>query len=109
MASDRAMIKWPLPRYLRELRGFLGLMGYYRRFVRGYNTIDWPLTEQLKDNFLWGETTTHVFERFKTAMTPVPILAIPNFNQMFVLETDASIYGLVEVLIQNHIPIAYFM
>lgn len=93
------MLKWPQPRTLRELRGFLGLAGYYKRFVRGYNVIAWPLIEQLrKDDFLWGEAVTLAFKKLKKAMI-ILVLALLDFSQTFVVETDASGYGLGAVLI----------
>lgn len=90
-----AMLDWSRPKSLKELRGFLGLTGYYRRFVEAYEKIAWPLTPQLKkDSFGWNEAAEAAFTKLKMALTTVPILALPNFSQPFVIETDASGHGL---------------
>lgn len=105
----RAIKTWPSPRNIKELRGFLGLTGYYRRFVKGYASLTRVLTNQLKkDTFAWNMEAEKVFQHLKVVMTQVPVLAMPDFHKTFVVETDASQCGLGAVLLQDTHPIAYY-
>jgi hypothetical protein len=103
------ILQWSTPQNVSELRGFIGLTGYYRRFVQNYATICKPLHEVLKKNaFQWTEKQEETFVALKQAMTSPPVLALTNFSAPFVLETDASGYGLGAVLMQQGKPLAFF-
>jgi len=98
-----------MPKTLKQLRGFLGLTGYYRRFVKNYAYIAAPLTNMLRtDGFKWSPDSDAAFESLKTAMITVPVLRLPNFSETFIVETDASNIGIGAVLMQSQHPIAFF-
>ncbi|KAL9451664.1 hypothetical protein AB3S75_013268 [Citrus x aurantiifolia] len=103
------MVDWPLPQSVKQLRGFLGLTRYYRRFIQGYATIAALLTELLcKEAFHWNLAATQAFQALKKALVETPVLHLPNFTLEFVIETDASNVGIGAVLMQAGHPLSYF-
>lgn len=87
-----AVRDYPKPKITHELKGFLGLAGYYRRFIPNYSKIAKPLMELLKKNtpYIWDDKTEKAFITLKTLLTTEPQLQYPDFTRLFLLTMDAS-------------------
>lgn len=97
-----AVLDWPVPKDKHELRSFLGLCTYYRRFVHGFANIAKPLTKLTEEGrkYSWDEGCNDAFEDLKRALTSAPILSYPNSTGKFILDTDASSTAIGGVLSQ---------
>ncbi|BBH03785.1 transposable element gene [Prunus dulcis] len=87
-----AVVNWPQPTSVTEVRSFLGLAGYYRRFVEGFSTIAAPLTRLTRKGikFEWSDECEKSFNELKTRLTTAPVLTLPDDNGSFVIYSDAS-------------------
>ncbi|GKA68044.1 putative nucleotidyltransferase, ribonuclease H, partial [Tanacetum coccineum] len=108
-AKIEAVKNWTSPRTPTEVHQFLGLVGYYRRFIEGFSKIANPLTKltQKNKNYIWGEEQELAFQLLKQKLCEAPILALPEGNDNFVVYCDASLQGLGAVLMQREKVIAY--
>ncbi|GJS96007.1 putative reverse transcriptase domain-containing protein, partial [Tanacetum coccineum] len=100
---------WASPKSPTEIRQFLGLAGYYRRFIEGFSKIAKPMTKLTQKNvkFDWGEKEEAAFQLIKQKLCSAPILALPKGSENFIVYCDASHKGLGDVLMQNEKVIAY--
>ncbi|GJX11353.1 putative reverse transcriptase domain-containing protein, partial [Tanacetum coccineum] len=108
-AKIEAVKNWTSPTTPTEVRQFLGLAGYYRRFIEGFSKIAKPLTKLTQKNksYIWGEEQESAFQLLKQKLCEAPILALPEGNDNFVVYCDASLQGLGAVLMQREKVIAY--
>ncbi|KAK9125914.1 hypothetical protein Scep_014760 [Stephania cephalantha] len=108
-AKVRAVIDWPTPRTVTEIRSFLGLAGYYRRFVQDFSKIAAPMTQLTKKdiNFQWNDSCEQAFRLLKERLTTAPVLVLPESGKGFEVNIDASKVRLGCVLMQDGRAIAY--
>ena len=105
----KAVVNWKPPKNVSEVRSFLGLARYYRKFVEGFSKIAAPLTKLTRKyvKYDWVDAFQESFEELKGRLTSAPVLALPNGRYGFVVYSDASRQGLGCVLMQNDRVIAY--
>jgi hypothetical protein len=100
----KAIREWPPPKSITEVRSFLGLAGYYRRFVKNFSDISAPLTELLQTDvkWEWNDRQQQSFNELKDSISSAPVLVIPDDSLPFVVTTDASVYAVGATLSQDH-------
>ena len=108
-AKVEAVLRWNRPRTVTEVRSFLGLAGYYRRFIQNFSRIALPLTKLTRKNqpFSWDEKCEASFQELKKKLTSAPVLVIPDPKETYVVYSDASKHGMGCVLMQQGRVVAY--
>ena len=99
----KAVVNWPRPQSVHDVRSFLGLASYYRRFIHGFSQIAGPMTEltRSKAKWKWETAQEHSFLALKIALATAPVLRLPDFNHQFVVTTDASDVAIGAILQQD--------
>ena len=111
----KSVTEWPVPKTRTQVKAFLGLTGYYRKFVQGYSRVALPLTEATRNTprFEWGPEQQRAFDQLKQLLTSAPVLAHPDASRQYLLNTDASGFAIAAVLSQQQAdgtirPVAYY-
>jgi len=100
----RAIRDWPTPTAVEDIRSFLGMVGYYRKFIQGFSSLAAPLTELLKKGvrFLWTDELEKSFRALIHATTTAPTLILPDPTKPYIITADACGYGIGACLMQDH-------
>lgn len=108
-AKVEAVMDWKQPKSVTEVRSFLGLAGYYRRFIEGFSKLARPMTQLLKKEkkFEWTDACEESFQELKTRLVSAPVLVLPDIHKDFVIFCDASRQGLGCVLMQEGKAVSY--
>jgi hypothetical protein len=109
-AKVQTVKDWPVPTNMHELRQFLGLANYFRKFIRGYSLLAAPLTSLTgaRTPWVWGEEQQAAFQALKDKLISAPILALPDFSKPFKVVCDACDFGIGAVLMQDDKVVAYY-
>ena len=101
--------EWPVPQTIKDIRSFHGLASFYRRFIKNFSSVMSPINECLKNSsFTWTKSAQRAFEQIKNHMTEAPVLVLPDFEKLFVVECDASHLGIGAILSQEGKPVEFF-
>src|SRR3954466_5148678 len=108
-AKVSAVTEWESPKSVKEVHSFLGLAGYYRRFIENFSKVAKPMTELLKKDkkFAWSEGCELSFQELKKRLVTAPVLCLPDLEKDFQVYCDASHHGLGAVLMQEEKVVAY--
>lgn len=96
--------KFPPPRSKKDIARFIGMANYFRKFIPNFAQLAAPLNDlrRKRADFVWGESQQSAFQAIKTAIANPPVLAVPDFERRFIVQTDASHVGVAAVLLQEH-------
>ena len=99
----KAVLDWARPQSVHDIRSFLGLASYYRKFIKGFLQLAKPLMDLTRDkiSWRWGDAEANSFKALKVTMATAPILHLPDFEKQFVVMTDASDVAVGAILEQN--------
>ena len=105
----KAIMSWKIPKLVFEIHGFLGLAGYYRRFIEDFSRLAEPMTKltQKEVKFEWNNLCERAFHELKRSLTSSPIVIVPERGQRYTVYCDASNDGLGCVLMQSRRVVAY--
>ena len=99
----RAILDWPLPQSVHDVRSFLGLAFYYRKFIKGFSQLARPMTDLTQDKIAWswGDAQEKSFMALKVAIATAPVLRLPDFERQFIIKTNASDVAIGAILEQD--------
>jgi hypothetical protein len=109
LSKVKEVLDWKPPTFVSEVQSFLGLIGYYQRFILNCSKIAKPITELLKEGnkYIWSDACDKAFKVLKKLLTMSPVLTQPDIAKAFNVYCDASVTGLESVLMQEGRVISY--